>query len=314
MNVDDRGMKIREFWFPSATGVGEIFARAYLPAEAPQAVMAIHHGMAEHQERYLPFLQFLTKHGIAVYMHDMANHGKSNRKMEETGWFGEKDGWRGLVEDFRTVVQRAEKEYPGVPVIVMGHSMGSFICRAYCALYPKDGITGAIYMGTGGPNPAAGAGKTMASLIGKVKGKKHKSKTMDKMAFGTYNKRFENRTSFDWLTRDQKIVDRYIANPYCGFLFTVQGMHDLVSVNSWVNEEKWYQDVPKELPILIISGAEDPVGEYGAGVKKVAEGLKGSGHQKVTLKLYPDCRHEILNELNKEQVMQDLLSWVEQQL
>lgn len=314
MSMDDSGMKTREFRFPSATGVGEIFAQAYLPAEAPRAVMVIHHGMAEYQERYLPFLQFLTEHGIAIYMHDMANHGKSNRKMEETGWFGEKDGWRGLVEDFRTVVQRAEKEYPGLPVFAMGHSMGSFICRAYCALYPKENIAGAIYMGTGGPNPAAGAGKAMASLIGKVKGKKHKSKTLDKMAFGAYNKRFEQRTSFDWLTRDQKIVDRYIADPYCGFLFTVQGMHDLVSVNSWVNEEKWYQDVPKELPILIISGAEDPVGEYGDGVKKVAEGLKGSGHQKVTLKLYPDDRHEILNELNKEQVMQDLLAWVEQQL
>ena len=117
----------------------------------------------------------------------------------------------------------------------------------------------------------------------------------------------------EFLTRDQEIVDRYIADPYCGFLFTVQGMHDLISINSWVNQKQWYQDVPKALPMLVISGAEDPVGEYGTGVKKVADQLTEFGHQKVALKLYPDCRHEVLNELNREKVMEDLAAWMEEQ-
>lgn len=303
-------MKKNEFTFPSATGTGDIFACAYLPENAPAAVLTVHHGMAEHQERYLPFLHFLTDHGIAVYMHDMANHGKSSHDPAETGWFGEKDGWKALVEDFHTVYSKAAKEFPAVPLFVMGHSMGSFICRAFCAVYAKEPLSGAIFMGTGGSNPAAGAGQIMASLIGALKGKKHKSQTMNKLAFGTYNKRFEGRTAFDWLTRDTAIVDQYIADPYCGFLFTVQGMHDLVAVNAWVNSAEWYKRVPSSLPILLISGEEDPVGNAGAGVKEVADRLQSSGHTSVTIKLYPEARHEVLNELNKDQVMADLLKWI----
>ena len=303
-------MKTREFRFPSATGTGEIFAEVYLPEGPAEAVLVIHHGMAEHQKRYRPFLEFLTEHGVCCYMHDMANHGASNRDMAETGWFGEKDGWKGLVTDFRTVIQRAGAENPGLPLFVMGHSMGSFICRAYCSAYPEDPCAGAIFMGTGGPNPAAGAGKAMASLIGALRGKKHKSELLNKMAFGSYNQRFEGRTAFDWLTRDREIVDRYIADPYCGFLFTVQGMHDLVSVNALVNQPDWAEKVAKKLPILLTSGEEDPVGGYGQGVRQVAEMLKKTGHDAVTLHLYPGCRHEILNETNREDVMRDLLDWL----
>ncbi len=304
-------LNTRDFRFVSATGTGEISAQVCLPEEKAKAVLVIHHGMAEHQKRYLAFRQFLAEHGIVTYMHDMANHGASNRNMEETGWFGPKDGWKGLVADFRTLVQRAAQENPGLPVFVMGHSMGSFICRAYCAMYPKDPKAGAIFMGTGGPNPAAGAGKMMASLLGTVMGKKHKSKLMDRMAFGKYNEHFEGRTPFDWLTREQGIVDQYIADPYCGFLFTVQGMHDLVSVNAGVNQSSWYAQIPQKLPMLLISGEEDPVGEYGRGVRTVAEELRRTGHPDTELKLYPGCRHEILNETNRAQVMEDVLQWMQ---
>ena len=306
-------MKTRDFGFPSETGTGEIFGRIYLPEQEIRAVLVIHHGMAEHQQRYLPFLTYMTENGVCCYMHDMANHGASNRDPEETGWFGAKDGWQALVRDFQTVIRRAQTDNPGLPLFVMGHSMGSFICRAYCASDPKERIAGAVFMGTGGPNPAAGAGKLMASQIGLVKGKKHKSKMLDRMAFGSYNKRFEGRTGFDWLTRDQQIVDQYIADPYCGFLFTVQGMHDLISVNETVNQQAWYGKIPQALPILLTSGEEDPVGDYGKGVRTVAEKLKETGHSKVTLQLYPGCRHEILNETNRAQVMKDLLAWMQAQ-
>ena len=305
------GMICREFTFPSATGVCEISACAYLPEAEAGTVLVIHHGMAEHRERYREFISFLCAHGVAVYMHDMANHGKSNTNMEETGWFGETDGWRKLIEDYRTVVLRAKEEHPGKKLIVMGHSMGSFLCRLYVAEYPDDGFDKAVFMGTGGPNKAAGAGILAAKTIAAVKGKKHKSGLLNKMAFGTYNKRFEGRTDFDWLTRDTEIVDKYIADPYCGYLFTVQGMADLIRANAASNAPAWYGTVPKDLPILLVSGGEDPVGDYGAGVKSVAEKLEDSGHTAVTLKLYPGCRHEVLNEINRQEVMEDLLAWTD---
>ena len=299
------------FHFPSKTGVCEISAHIYTPEDGWfETVMVIHHGMAEHQKRYEEYIRFLCDHGIAVYMHDMANHGKSNAKMEETGWFGEEDGWKRLIEDYRTVVKRAAEEHPGKMLIVMGHSMGSFLCRLYTAKYPEDGFAGAIFMGTGGANGAAGAGLLAAKAIAAVKGKKHKSGLLNRMAFGAYNKRFEGRTDFDWLTRDTEIVDKYIADPYCGYLFTVQGMADLISANAASNLQSWYTAVPESLPILLVSGAEDPVGDYGKGVQSVADGLKATGHGNVTVKLYPGCRHEVLNEKNRQEVMEDLLEWI----
>ena len=195
-------------------------------------------------------------------------------------------------------------------LIVMGHSMGSFLCRLYTAKYPEDGFAGAIFMGTGGANGATGAGLLMAKAIAAVKGKKHKSGLLNRMAFGTYNKRFEGRTDFDWLTRDTEIVDKYIADPYCGYLFTVQGMADLISANAASNLQDWYTAVPEKLPILLVSGEEDPVGDYGKGVKSVAEGLRATGHVNVTTKLYPGCRHEVLNETNRQEVTEDLLEWI----
>ena len=303
-------MNTQEFRFPSKTGVCEIYGCAYLPDDEIEAVLAIHHGMAEHQARYLGFIEFLTAHGIAVYMHDMANHGKSNTDFDLTGWFGEKDGYKALVEDFRTVIQKAKSQHPDKPLVVMGHSMGSFICRLYTAWYPSDGFAGAIYMGTGGPNPAGAAGKVLSSIIGIVKGKTHKSKTMDKIAFSTYGKGFEGRTPFDWLTRDTAIVDKYIADPYCGFLFTVEGMHDLICANIEANTDEWFESVPRDLPILLISGAQDPVGDWSKGIEAVSAKLTQTGHTHVTTTLYPECRHEILNELNKEAVMADILAWI----
>lgn len=303
-------MKQKTFEFPSATGVCTISAEAFLPEGEAEAVLVIHHGMAEHRERYGEFIRFLCGRGIAVYMHDMASHGKSRRPGEPAGWFGAEDGWRKLAGDYRTLVLRAAAEHPGKKLIVMGHSMGSFICRVYAAEHPEDGFAGAIFMGTGGGNPAAKAGLLLAGAIGALKGRKAKSPLLNRMAFGTYNRRFEGRTDFDWLTREKEIVDRYIADPECGYLFTVQGMADLIRVNAAANTEAWARALPKELPVLLVSGAEDPVGDYGKGVESVREMLESSGHTKVTMKLYEGCRHEVLNETNRQEVMEDLLDWI----
>ena len=304
-------MNITPFTFPSHTGTGEIHGNRYLPEDGRfDTVMAIHHGMAEHQKRYIDFIRFLTERGIGVYMHDMAGHGESVSDPALTGWFGPADGWEGLILDFRETVRRAKEENPDRKLIVMGHSMGSFICRVYTSRYPEDGFRAAIYMGTGGPNPAAGAGLMLSAAIGAIRGKQHRSGMIDRIAFGSYGKRFEGRTGFDWLTRDTGIVDRYIADPLCGFPFTVQGMNDLIRVNAASNTVEWARGVPAGLPILLISGGMDPVGDYGEGVRTVERILKESGHTGVTVKLYPDDRHEVLNELNRDEVMNDIAGWI----
>lgn len=303
-------MRQQAFQFPSATGACTISAGAFLPEGEAEAVLVVHHGMAEHRQRYETFVRFLCSCGIAVYIHDMAGHGASCGEEDTAGWFGEENGWISLIDDYRTVVLRAKEEFPGKKLIVMGHSMGSFICRLYVAEHAGDGFDGAIFMGTGSANPTSRAGIAMAAQIGRIKGKEYRSSLLNKIAFGNYNKRFEGRTDFDWLTRDTEIVDRYIADPMCGYLFTVQGMADLIRANAFSNTKQWYGAVPKDLPILLVSGAEDPVGNYGKGVKDVAGRLKSTGHTKVTLKLYPECRHEVLNELNRQEVMEDLLSWI----
>ena len=302
-------MQTKDFSFKSATGVCEIHGRQFLPQTQAKAAVAIHHGMAEHMERYTDFITYLTSNGVAVFMHDMANHGFSNQNRAELGFFGKKDGWLGLIKDYKTVFECMTKAYPAVKHIAFGHSMGSFSVRCFDARYPELS-SASVYMGTGGTNDAAGIGIKVADLIAHIKGAHHRSEFMDKLAFGKYNVKFEKRTSYDWLTRDQAIVDQYIADPLCGYLFTIKGMADLLHLNTAANSDEWYEKVRKDLPILLISGAEDPVGEYAKGIDEVYNKLLQSGHTAVEEKLYSECRHEVLNELNKEEVYEDLYSFI----
>lgn len=305
-------MKIQEYSFKSQTGVCEIHGCEYTPDNDDiRAVLVIHHGMAEHQKRYRNFIEYLTSKGIAVFMHDMANHGTSNQNFDETGYFGDKDGYKNLVRDLKITFDKAKSKYPDKKIIVMGHSMGSFIVRCFTAWYADAGFDAAIYMGTGGANPIAGIGKAIASLVAKVKGSKYKSKTLDQLTFGTYGDKFEKRTAFDWLTRDKNIVDEYIADKYCGFLFSAQGMNDLIHLNISANTADWYSRVPKDIPILVISGAMDPVGNYSKGIQEVYNGLVSSGHTKAEIKLFPDGRHEILNETNRAEVYDYIAAFID---
>lgn len=308
-------MKMQGYHFPSATGVCEINGNIYTPDDDQyKAVVVIHHGMAEHQKRYHGFISFLTSNGFAVYMHDMANHGISNQNKELTGFFGNKDGFKNLVADYNTTFKKAKAENPDKKIIVMGHSMGSFIVRCFTAWYNDAGFDAAIYMGTGGFNPIAAIGDKASAFIAKLTGYSKKVKLLDKMTFGAYGDKFEKRTDFDWLTRDTAIVDEYINDEYCGFLFSAQGMNDLVKLNIAANSDEWYQAVPKTVPILVTSGSMDPVGDYSKGIHEIGDKLKSTGHTNVTVKLYPDARHEILNETNKDEVYADILNWVENQI
>ncbi len=301
----------KEFTFPSTSGLADIHAASYLPeSEEIRAVIQVAHGMAEHLERYEKFAAALCEKGFALYINDHLGHGQSVKNKNELGYFGEKDGWKYFVEDCHKLTEFIKNENPGKPVVFFGHSMGSFVARAYSFKYAAD-IAGAIYCGTSGPNPAAGAGILLTKVIAKVKGSHYRSKLIDKIGFGTYNSKFEGRTAFDWLSRDNEEVDKYIDDDLCGYLFTARGYGDLFALLGYVSSAEWFDGLSKELPVLIISGAMDPVGDYSKGVEKVYDSLCSAGKTGVKKILYPDARHEILNEkVCFDEVCADVIGWI----
>ncbi|MBP9988761.1 MAG: lysophospholipase [Ruminococcus sp.] len=300
----------KEFTYPSATGLADIFVRAWLPDDGNiKAVFQMVHGMAEHGERYEDFAAELCKAGYAFVINDHIGHGKSLKSNSERGYFGAEKNKNGdaFVEDVHTLTLKLKDEYKK-PVILMGHSMGSFVARRYIAKYSSD-ILGAIICGTSGSNPGAAAGIMLAKIISKVKGEKHPSKLIDKIAFGSYNKRFEGRTPFDWLSKNTENVDVYIRDDGCGYLFTASGYQNMFELLSSVSVDAWYQAVPKKLPIFIVSGADDPVGNYSKGVQEVYDKLKETGHSDLKLKFYEGDRHEILNEADNGKIYGDIIQW-----
>lgn len=302
----------REYSYESSSGLSDIYAQSWAPSSsnAVKVIFQIAHGMAEHSNRYEDFGRFLAEKGFAVFINDHLGHGKSVSDEKELGYFGEeKDGWQFMVDDVKRLTDIAVKEYPNRPVVLFGHSMGSFVARSYTAKY-GDALSGAVFCGTSGTNPAAGLAVMIAEFIAKRKGSHYRSDFIDSLAFGSYNKKFKNAiTKFDWLTRDSKEVEKYINDDLCGFVFTANGYRDLFSLLRSVSSSVWYHDVPQLLPILIISGEMDPVGEYGNGVRQVYRDLKKTAHD-VKIKLYSDARHEILNETNRAEVYNDILEWI----
>ncbi len=286
----------KEFKFPSVSGLADIHAAAYLPDNGEiKAVLQVAHGMAEHLERYEKFAAALCDLGIALYINDHLGHGQSVASAAELGYFGTEDGWKNFVEDCHKLSLIAKEENPGKPLIFFGHSMGSFVARAYTLKY-ADEVNAAIYCGTAGPNPASGVGQLLAKTIAKAKGDHHRSKLIDKIAFGSYNSKFEKRTAFDWLSRDNEEVDKYIADDLCGFLFTANGYRDLMALLAFVSSKEWFEGLDKKLPVMLIAGAMDPVGGYGKGIDTVCDKLYKAGKDNITKILYPGARHEILNE------------------
>lgn len=300
----------KEYFVPSKSGVADIYARCWLPAEGPKAIFQIAHGMAEHGERYEDFAKYLCEKGFAVLVDDHVGHGKSVKSDDDLGYFGENNGWDTLVEDERTLTELIKAEYPDLPVIFFGHSMGSFIAREYVRRYGKnEKIKAAVFCGSSGKNSASAIAIVIADIIAKAKGSKHRSKFIDKIAFGPYNKKTEGRTPFDWLSTDKTEVDKYIADKYCGYLFTAVGYRDLFTILNSVSGKDWYKGVYEKLPILVVSGEDDPVGAYGKGVKQIYNDLIDAGKKDVTIKLFSGMRHEILNEVDRIQVYEYIASW-----
>lgn len=293
-------MPVYEFTYPSETGLHDIHAELFVPEKTPWVILQLAHGMAEHIGRYEGFARYLSERGVLVAMHDHAGHGKSCADGSQPGYFAPTGGCDAVLQDMKALNDRVKADYPGIPLVLMGHSMGSFFARAYAARYPED-ISGCIFSGTAGKNPAIHAGRIVARMEQRKNGPRKPSERLHKLSFGSYNKKFAPvQTASDWLTRDAAIVNEYEKDPMCGFPFTAEGMRDVFQVMQEVSAKDWAARVPR-VPILLFSGDHDPVGNYGKGVRQVYDWLQETGHT-VTFLLYPEGRHEMLNELNKNEV------------
>lgn len=281
----------------------------YRPPEPPRAVLQVCHGMCEYVERYEPLADWLAQRGVLMCGADHAGHGRTATRPEDLGYFP--GGWQRLARDAYDLTAAVKREYPRLPFFLLGHSMGSFVARDYLRRYGRE-LDGAILCGTSGGNPWAGLGIALAKAIAAAKGERHRSALLNRLAFSGYNSRYGGaRTAFDWLTRDRAVVDAYIADPLCNFVFTAQGFETLFRLLRSVSGAGWYRSVPEELPVLLIAGDMDPVGGYGKGVAKVGRRLKRAGVRDVSCTLYPGARHELFNETNAEAVCQDILRWLE---
>lgn len=302
-------VKVRNQFLSSNKQTNIIYTKWFDDENKPKTILLIAHGMAEHIDRYDDFARYLVRHGYAVYGNDHLGHGKTVSNAGDLGYFDEKDGRYFVVDDMKSLCFIARAEYPGIPVILLGHSMGSLIARLFCMKYSND-IDAAIFMGTSGKNPATKAGIFLVNVISLLKGEHYASTFIDNMAFGGNNKKVETPASkFDWLSHDKSVVQLYLDDEKCGYLFTLSGMRELFQMLGETTKKGWADHIRKELPILVISGSEDPVGNYGKGVQETFETLRGAGIENLAILLYDGMRHEVLNEIGKENVYEDILGW-----
>lgn len=305
----------QDIFFPSSTGKNTIHVRKCLPDGKPRAVIQIVHGIAEHINRYDDFMLFLANNGFAVAGDDHLGHGHSVTKPEELGFFDEENGWNRVVADVGTLREMMHGEFPNVPYIFFGHSMGSFLTRTYIIQNPEK-YDAAIISGTGHQTKAlVFAGLAMGNAVVKLHGPRADGKMLNDIAFGTYNKKIDfPMTDFDWLSRDYENVKKYIADPMCGFVCKASLYRDMLTGVKFVTDQSNIDKMSKEQPIYFMSGDSDPVGDYGKGVDRAYNAFCKAGLHDVMIRLYPGGRHEMLNETNKEQVYQDILNWLNEKL
>lgn len=301
-----------EFYYLSEDGVTQIHAIEWKPEGEIKAVLQICHGMAEYIDRYHDFATFLAKQGYYVVGHDHLGHGKSVTDSKRLGYFHETKGNAYVIADIHELQKRTKDMYPNVPYFIMGHSMGSFLVRQYLGLY-ADNLAGAIIMGTGHqPSAILHAGKLVCKLIAMCKGWEYRSKLVDGMAAGGYEKAFPNeKDRSNWLSRNPENVKKYKSDALCGYMFTVNAYYHMFDGMAKMNQQEREGKLPKELPLFLVSGKEDPVGNSGKSVDKVYKNYQACGMKDVEIKLYENDRHEILNEVDRERVFEDILKWLE---
>lgn len=280
--------------------------------ESPKAVVQIVHGMAEYIDRYDDFARYLVNRGFVVCAEDHVGHGGSATSSDDFGHIPMKGGKKIVVGDVHTLRVMVAPMFPDVPYVLYGHSMGSFIARSYIARY-SSGLAACVLSGTGNvPANLSKMGNTLARFIASIWGETHRSKIIDNMGAGAYGKKIKNaRTDLDWLSTDESVVDAYIADDKCGFMFTVGGYATLLDLTAEVVTPECAESVSKDLPILLVAGDGDPVGDMGEGVRAAAQLLSDAGVKTVDCKIYEGMRHEIHNEVGKDQVYDDIASWIE---
>lgn len=279
--------------------------------KSPKAIVQIFHGMAEYKERYIPFMEFLAKNGYAVYAHDHRKHGESIASENGYGIMLKEDVWSDYIDDAYFVSRKIMKDYPGVPIYVLGHSMGSIIARGYLGEYPLVAKK-AIIMGTLPPYTLtkALAPITIATLLKLVTAKTKRSQFLANLLNKPMQPKYQiPRTNLDWLSRDNEVVDKYIADPLCGYAYTPQFYIEFFKGIVAVNKSNFIVKT-KDIPMLFISGEADPVGGMGRGVKDVFDQFSGHGFNYLKLELIPEAKHEVLNELEKLETYQFILNWL----
>ena len=304
-------VRLSEASFFSSDGKTELFYREYIPNGEPCGIVQIIHGVAEHIERYNDFASFLAENGYIVVMHDQLGHGKSVRDDDSLGFFCEDDGWGKVLQDVRKLHDMTAEKHPGKPYFLFGHSMGSFIVRTYLIRY-RAGLDGVVLSGTGQQSASLlSLGLRVTAVEMRRHGPRYKSEVVNKMAFGGYNKKFSDvRTAFDWLSRDESVVDSYVEDPLCGYVPSVGLLRDMFTGMMFIGKPKNVARMKKDLPVLFVSGDCDPVGENGKGVIRSYKSFLKAGMTDVTMKLYHGGRHEMLNETNSDEVYQDILDWL----
>lgn len=321
-------MRETELFFPSHDGVSTIRALLWEADDLsaigsstgkPRGILQIIHGMAEHIERYRDFAQYCVSLGYVVCGHDHIGHGKSVADPEDWGVMQPK-GMMHMVEDVHQLRFLIQERFSttlfdaSLPYFIFGHSMGSFVLRVYLSRH-AEGIAGAVISGTGHlPAFVSKAGSLFARLLSALKGPRHQSRFLHNLSDGAFSRQIKDaRTPLDWLSTDAAVVESYIADPMCGFMFSASAYSALTELTGTIVKRSTVEAVPKEMPLLFIAGDDDPVGEKGEAVKRAVVLFKKTGHTKLRLILYPGKRHELLNETDKEQVYQDITEWLEQQ-
>ena len=304
-------MKKEKLYFDSTNGSDRICYFKYTPEVAPRAIFQMVHGMAEYAERYEALAELLCNHGYVVYIHEHVGHGNTAKDVEHLGLFLDANQSVTLVEDTHKMSEIARNENPSLPLNLFGHSMGSFVVRLTVAKYGSD-YHSLVVCGTGAKDPKVPLGLNVIKVLKLFKGKDFKSTFIDKSSFGSYNDRFKPvRTPLDWLSVSKTNVDNYIASPYCGFLFSLDGYKMLMEVNRDANKTETFAKTPTMLPIFLIAGGDDPVGHYGEDVPKVCESYKSAGVKDCSYKLYSGFRHEILLDDCAQEVRADILGFLE---
>lgn len=305
----------KDFYFNSSTGKNKIHARMCVPDAEPRAIVQIIHGIAEYIDRYDEFMSFLADNGIIAVGTDHLGHGKSIESEEQTGFFAYDNGWDYAVRDEEVLRLAMHENYPELPIIVFGHSMGSFMARTLLIRYP-DAFNAAIISGTGNQGAAlVNGGLFMGNLVTGLKGAHHYSKFLNNLAFGSYNKIYDNpKTEYDWLSRDEANVQKYIDDPLCGFIPSCSLFRDMMTGVKFITNKKNLTAMNKDMPVYFMSGDMDPVGECGKGVQKAYNNFLEVGMKDVSIKLYPGGRHEMLNEINKDEVYTDILAWLDSKI